>query len=46
VFAVTDPFGSDEAFTICVATLEELGATGNKARLALIAARDLSLNAA
>lgn len=25
-----DPFGGDAAFTLCVATLEELGATGNK----------------
>ena len=27
-----DPFASDVNFVICVLTLEELGATGNKAR--------------
>ena len=31
-----DPFGSDAAFTLCVATLKELGATGNKARAAML----------
>ena len=30
-----DPFGSDAAFTLCVATLEELGATGNKVRIGM-----------
>ena len=30
--AIADPFASDANYVLCVLTLEELGATGNKAR--------------
>lgn len=32
VACVADPFGNDENFLLSMLTLEELGATGNKAR--------------